>query len=364
MELTGNHAASAELLMLARKEQLEAIRRSIIDLPGPVEDPNWNNHDGEWRTYGGWMLETRANILGLLRAWPDHAPILKTSLANTVYHKAVFGQISKAHFENQFESNIYAKTHPLLPLNEAPATDTEAGHDLHDIYIERQVMLIAFVQLFEWLTQDDEKLVPAGLGFAEFRGKIRLPEHWIAAVGPIKAQRFGMVLYADGVDSDRTLPVRQFNSNILPVPRVLPVSNLSLAQQPTNEESILPLTNTLVNKKLAANEREASLTGLLSFGVQPSEVAEWITNYLFAPKTGKMITKSKQRVWSLVEALCWHQVVNLPHKELSKLIGETWGVPYSARMCKYPENWVGIVEPLKDTVSNMKITAKAKASKR
>lgn len=104
-----------------RQAQLERIKRNIIDVPDPVEDTDgtWSNNGGERRTYHGWMLETRAEILGLLREWPDYAPILKIRLANAVYHKAVFGQIAKAFYENTSENDDYTKTHPMLMLEEA-----------------------------------------------------------------------------------------------------------------------------------------------------------------------------------------------------------------------------------------------------
>jgi hypothetical protein len=226
MELINSQDASPQSLAIERKEQLESIIRVIIDLPDPLEDSNWKAHDGEWRGAHGWMLETRASILGLLRTWPDYAPILKLRLANAVYHKAVFEQISKAHYENQFESNICAKTHPMLSLSESPNTDEDKALKLHHIYARRQAMLIAFIQLFEWLTQDDEKLVPATPAFANFKGRIRLPVYWIATVGPIKAQKFGMVLHANSTDSDPVLPVLQFSSNILPVPNITLASDL------------------------------------------------------------------------------------------------------------------------------------------
>lgn len=202
-----------------RDEQLKSLTNQIVHLPDPIEDDNWGNHAGGWRTYHDWMLEMRGKILDLLISWPNYAPGLKIRLASAVYNKAASGQIRKAsYFYKEPEKAIlYKKTHPLFKLEDFLAFEGGSEYEISTIYGSRQAMLIAFVQLFEWLTQDDEKLVPAYPKFADFKGHIRIPDHWIAAVGADEAQALGMVTHIDkSLIGEFSLPPLQFISNILP----------------------------------------------------------------------------------------------------------------------------------------------------
>lgn len=225
-----------------RDLQLRTIIRAIHSLPDPVEDDNRGNHNGEWRTYHEWMLDVRASVLEVIEKWPHYAPQMKLRVANAIYHEAIFGQITKSNPENLVKAAVYAKTNPLLLLDEVINTEDDQELDLAMIYGGRQAMLIAFIQLFEWLTQDNERLVPAAPRFAGFGGQIRLPVHWIDSVGPQRALAFGMNNQIK--DGSFSLPPHQYFPNVLPITGpstnqvYTPLSSLSKAKDMEPEVSI------------------------------------------------------------------------------------------------------------------------------
>ena len=128
-------------------------------------------------------------------------------LANTVYHKGV-GQIVKSRkITDVILSDVYDNTHPLLSHEDVLIADADSK--LNIIYAERQAMLVAFVQLFEWLMQDDESIVPFTPNFVGFQGRIRLPALWVETL--VLESRW---IWAQPVEERAGLPPIQFASNI------------------------------------------------------------------------------------------------------------------------------------------------------
>lgn len=75
----------------------------------------------------------------------------------------------------------------------------------------------------------------------------------------------------------------------------------------------------------ATADYAVSLEGLLSFGIQPTELAKLISQTLFHPNSVKPLPNLKLRVFAIVYALKFHKVVKLSASALAALIGKTWG---------------------------------------
>lgn len=103
-----------------------------------------------------------------------------------------------------------------------------------------------------------------------------------------------------------------------------------------------------------------SLEGLLSFGVQPIELAKLISQTLFHPNSVKPLPNPKLRVFAIVYALKFHKVVKLSAPALAALIGKAWGVEYGPRLNNKGPVYDELFEPLRNDVLQMKTTAKAR----
>ena len=108
-----------------------------------------------------------------------------------------------------------------------------------------------------------------------------------------------------------------------------------------------------------ANEREASLAGLLSFGISPTEVVDLITRTLFAPGSDAPQPNANLRAYAIADALHLRGVITLSKTAFAALIGRGWGVSVGRRRNDPGPVWDELIGPLRDDVLRMKTNTQA-----